>query len=66
MWEVKTNGGGKVINYFVDGELAGTITDSLLGDDETMELSIVHWYDASGGEDLERDIDYVEVWLPRN
>lgn len=66
MSETNVNGGPKVIHFFVDGELAGTITDSLLGDAETMELSILHWQDASGGDSLEFDIDYLEAWLPRN
>lgn len=66
MSEVNANGGPKVIKFFVDGFHAGTIPDSLLGETETMELSIVHWNTNGSGEDLELDIDYIEAWLPRN
>ena len=59
-----TNGGPKRIRLFVDGQLAGTINNALLGSAETMEYSIVHWNDS--GDTLELDIDYVEFWLPRN
>ncbi len=66
MSEVNSNGGPKVIKFFVDGYHAGTILNSKLGATETMELSIVHWNTNSSGEDLELDIDYIEAWLPRN
>ena len=59
-----TNGGPKTLKLFVDGELAATINNFLLGSAETMELSIVHWNDS--GATLELDIDYIEAWLPRN
>jgi hypothetical protein len=59
-----TNGGPATIKLYVDGELGATITSFLLGDAETMELSIVHWNDT--GATLELDIDYIECWLPRN
>ncbi len=58
------NGGPGRIRLFVDGELAGTINNVLLGSAETMEFSIVHW--NSSGATLEFDIDYIEFWLPRN
>jgi len=66
MSETNANGGPKVIKFFVDGELAGTIRNALIGSDETMELSIVHWQDSGGAATLEFDIDYIEAWLPRN
>ncbi len=59
-----TNGGPDRVRLFVDGELAATIENVLLGSTETMEFSIVHWNDT--GATLEFDIDYVEFWLPRN
>ncbi len=58
------NGGPDRIRLFVDGELAGTINNVLLGSTETMEYSIVHW--NSSGATLDLDIDYIEFWLPRN
>jgi hypothetical protein len=58
------NGGPKTLKMFVDGELAGTADNFLLGSTETMELQIVHW--CSTGASLEFDIDYIEAWLPRN
>ncbi len=61
---VNANGGPDRIRLFVDGELAGTISNALLGSAETMEFSIVHW--NSTGDTLELDIDYIEFWLPRN
>jgi hypothetical protein len=60
------NGGPKTVKLFVDGELAATIENFLLGSAETMELSIVHWQDTGGAATLELDIDYIEAWLPRN
>lgn len=59
-----TNGGPDRVRLFVDGELAATINNVLLGSTETMEFSIVHWNDS--GATLEFDIDYIEFWLPRN
>ena len=61
---VNANGGPDRIRLFVDGELAGTINNALLGSAETMEFSMVHW--NSTGATLELDIDYIEYWLPRN
>ena len=61
-----TNGGPDRIRLWVDGELAATISNFLLGSTETMEFGIVHWQTASGGDTLELDVDYIEAWLPRN
>ncbi len=61
---VNANGGPDRIRLFVDGELAGTINNALLGSAETMEFSMVHW--NSTGATLELDTDYIEYWLPRN
>ncbi len=63
---VNANGGPATIRLYVDGELGATITGFLITSAETMELSIKHWQTAVGGDTLELDIDYLEVWLPRN
>ena len=60
-----TNGGPDRLRLFVDGELAATINNFLLGSTETMEFGIVHWQLASGGDTLELDVDYIEALLPR-
>ena len=60
------NGGPKTLKLYVDGELAATIENFLLGSTETMELSIVHYQLSGGAATLELDIDYIEAWLPRN
>ena len=60
-----TNGGPKRIRLLVDGELAATIENALLGSTETMEFGFTHWQTASGGDTLELDLDYIEAWLPR-
>ena len=62
---VNANGGPDTAKLYVDGELGATITGFLLASTETMELSINHWQTASGGDSLELDVDYIEVWLPR-
>ncbi len=59
-----TNGGPDRVRLFIDGELAATINNFLLGSTEVMEFSIVHW--NSSGATLEFDLDYIEFWLPRN
>lgn len=60
------NGGPAVVKLFVDGELAATIDNAVIGSAETVELSFVHWQDTGGAATLELDIDYIEAWLPRN
>lgn len=64
--ETNANGGPKVAKLFVDGKLHATIDNAVLGSAETMELAIIHWQDTGGAATLELDIDYIEVWLPRN
>ena len=59
------NGGPKTLKLFVDGAIAGTIENFLLGSTETMEFGIVHWQDQGTGQHYELDIDYIEAWLPR-
>ena len=63
---VNANGGPATVKFYVDGELAGTITRSLLASTETMEFGIVKWQDSGGAATLELDIDYIDCWLPRN
>ncbi len=60
-----TDGGPDRLRLFVDGELAGTISNALLGSTETMEFGIVHWDTTGGGTTLELDVDYIEAILPR-
>ncbi len=63
---INANGGPATAKLYVDGELGATLSSIVIGSSETMELSINHWQTASGGDSLELDIDYIEVWLPRN
>ena len=60
-----TNGGPDRVRLFVDGELAATVSNFLLGSTETMEFGIIHWDTTGGGTTLELDIDYIEAILPR-
>ena len=65
-WEGEnSNGGPDTVKLFVDGELAATVKGSDLDNDEEVELKIAHWQDSGSGADLELDVDYFEVWLPR-
>lgn len=64
--EENANGGPAVVQVFVDGELGATIDNSVIGSAETVELSLAHWQDTGGTDDLELDVDYIEAWLPRN
>ena len=58
------NGGPDRVRLFIDGELAATANNVLLGATETMEYSFSHH--NTTGATLELDIDYIEFWLPRN
>lgn len=58
-------GGPKYIDLFIDKEPAASVL-AVIDDDESMELSIVHWQDSGGAADLEFDIDFIEYfhWRP--
>ncbi len=60
------NGGPDKVKLFVDGELAATVSNFLIGSAETVELGFVHWQTSGVAADLELDLDYIEAWLPRN
>jgi len=57
-------GGPANVRCFVDDEYAGEIKTSLLKSVDTMEFKILHWDTGNVAQVL--DIDYYEVWLPRN
>jgi hypothetical protein len=58
-----TQGGPKTVEFYIDGYFAGSCPCEI-DNDETMELSIVHW-DTSAGATLEFDVDYIELFLGR-
>ncbi len=65
-WEGENSlGGPKNVRLYVDGELGAEVTNTLIDNDEEVELKIAHWQDTGGAADLELDIDYYECWLPR-
>ena len=65
-WEgTNSVGGPKDVHLFIDGELAATVRGCLIDNDEEMECKIVHWQTASGGDTLELDLDYYELFIPR-
>lgn len=56
-------GGPKEVILFVDGELAGKITNCAIDNDEEMEFSIVHYQNSGGAATLELDVDYVDLLI---
>lgn len=63
--EENANGGPKIVRLYVDGELGAEVTTGVIGSDEEVELKIAHWQDSGGTDDLDLDVDWFEVFLPR-
>jgi hypothetical protein len=63
--EENANGGPKIINLYVDGELGATVSTGVSGSDEEVELKIAHWQDSGSGDTLDLDVDWFELFLPR-
>ena len=63
--ETNAQGGPLVVKMFVDNELAATVDNCAIDNDEEVELKIAHWQDSGSGDTLDLDIDYFEVFLPR-
>jgi hypothetical protein len=54
-------GGPRLVEAFVDGEIGATVFCAL-DDDETAEPKITHWQDSGGADAVIWDLDYVEFW----
>lgn len=66
-WGGRANaqGGPSEAHLFVDGELACSILNVAIDDDETMEPNIIHWQDSGGALAVELDLDYYELFISR-
>lgn len=58
-------GGPEEVLFYVNGGFAARVPCNI-DDDEEVELKIAHWQDSGAGADLELDIDYYEVFIPRS
>ena len=54
-------GGPRLVELFVDDELAGSLLSDI-DDDETVELKIIHWQDSGGALAVELYVDWFEYW----
>lgn len=57
-------GGPANVDLFVNGALGASVPCNI-DDDEEVEFSIAHWQDSGSADDLEFDIDYAWLWIPR-
>jgi hypothetical protein len=55
------DGGPRLVELFIDGELAASLLSSL-DDDETVELKMTHWQDSGGALAVELLVDWFEYW----
>ena len=56
-------GGPKIANLYVDGELACTVSDIQIDNDEEMEPKITHYQNSGGAASYELDIDYYDLLI---